>query len=72
MLIQKGRVMVESKKRSSGRPRKSLEDKVQYQRIAIYKKDYDELLLRIARKSNDTNTKIQIIDVISQLIKKYK
>lgn len=56
---------MEPGKKHSGRPKKAEEDKVKYQRIAVYLDDYEKLLLYIERRG------IKITEAFKDMVKSY-
>lgn len=53
-------------KKTLGRPKKSENDKVQYQRIAVYLDDYLKLVAKVKAK------RIKITDAFSEMVDKYE
>ena len=49
-----------------GRPKKREDDKVQYQRIAVYLEDYLILLEKVNKK------RVKITDAFTEMVKKYE
>jgi hypothetical protein len=56
---------MEPEKKRSGRPKKAEEDKVKYQRIAVYLEDYEKLAVYLER--ND----IKITQAFKDMVKSY-
>jgi hypothetical protein len=52
-------------KKRSGRPKKAEHEKVQYQRIAVYTKDYEKLIDKIAKKG------VKLTDAFTDMVNKY-
>lgn len=57
-------------KKRSGRPKKSENEKIQYQRIAVYMDDYLKFIAAINR-NKENNPKLQLTDVFSEMVAKY-
>lgn len=53
-------------KRRSGRPKKAEHEKVQYQRIAVYNKDYLKLVEELDKRG------IQLVDAFTEMVKLYQ
>lgn len=53
-------------KRRSGRPKKAEKDKVQYQRIAVYKQDYQKLVLELDKTGE------KLTEAFSEMVRDYK
>lgn len=56
---------MEEPKKRSGRPKKAEEDKVKYQRIAVYQDDYEKLATYIERHG------IKITQAFKDMVKSY-
>lgn len=52
-------------KRRSGRPKKAEEDKVKYQRIAVYLPDYLRLASEIGKRG------VKLTDAFKEMVEKY-
>lgn len=57
--------MAEAVKRRSGRPKKAESEKVSYQRIAVYTKDYLSLDKKIKK------TGVQLTDAFTEMVRDY-
>jgi hypothetical protein len=60
-------------KRRSGRPKKAEEDKVQYQRIAVYAKDYLKLVEKLSRRNKGKTKKerLKLTDAFTEMVNDY-
>ncbi len=60
-------------KRPAGRPKKAEEDKVSYQRIAVYTPDYSRLVDKIEEKNKSSRgyKRIKITDAFAEMVNKY-
>jgi len=59
-----------SVKRSPGRPKTEAHEKVEYQRIAVYSRDYQKLGYEIAKRNSASESdRIKITDAISPIVK---
>lgn len=65
--------MSNTQKRRSGRPRKAEEDKVKYQRIAVYEFDYTRLITELDRRNNGKPKKeqIKLTDAFTLMVNNY-
>lgn len=65
--------MTETVKRRSGRPRKAEEDKVQYQRIAVYAHDYQRLGNEIERRNigKPKKQRVKLTDAFTEMVNNY-
>ena len=65
--------MTEAVKRRSGRPRKAEADKVQYQRIAIYEKDYLRLVAKLQKRNEGKPKREQtkLTDAMTKMVDNY-
>lgn len=65
--------MSEQTKRRSGRPRKAEEDKVKYQRIAVYAFDYERLTTELDRRNSGKPKKeqIKLTDAFTLMVNNY-
>ena len=65
--------MTELVKRKSGRPRKAEADKVKYQRIAVYAKDYSRLVAELEKRNAGKPKKeqIKLTDAMTKMVDNY-
>lgn len=56
---------MEEQKKRSGRPKKAEEDKVKYQRVAVYLDDYEKLSAYIERRD------IKLTQAFKDMVKSY-
>jgi len=58
-------MVTEVPKRRSGRPKKADEDKVRYQRIAVYFQDYEKLAKEIEKQG------VKLTDAFTEMVSDY-
>lgn len=57
-------------KKRPGRPRKEDNEKVEYQRIAVYKNDYEKFL-SFVKKRKALNPEFKLTDAFTEMVAKY-